>query len=226
MEQQETTTQKKIPSSENQNEEVKPVNDKSPTTPSNWWGGWISQAKEKVSSKWIKNPAHQQLNYFHFSSSQSASVLEAVKNDLNEITSAVADTFHVAPTDDDEQEEPSTSSDKPPQQNQQSSNTVNYMKQSLSTFFGSVTDALIPQLDDDDATEAVLITSDDTIVLSGFAKHLAELQNNDETYLEEPSKTAELAEKYRMWLEIVEQDQFTQQRVNKMLESSQILSDK
>lgn len=100
------------------------------------------------------------------------------------------------------------------------------MKQSLSSFFGSVTDALIPQLDDDDTTEAVLITSDDTVVLSGFSKHLAEMQNNDETYLEEPSKTAELAEKYRMWLEIVEQDQFTQQRVNKMLESSQILSDK
>jgi hypothetical protein len=100
------------------------------------------------------------------------------------------------------------------------------MKQSLSTFFGNVTDALVPQLDDDDGYEAVLITSDDTIVLTGFSKHLADLQNNDETYLEEPSKTAEFAEKYRMWLEIVEQDQFTQQRVNKMLESSQILNEK
>lgn len=156
---------------------------------------------------------------------QSASVLEAVKNDLNEITTAVADTFNVAPNEDEDRDEPSTSSDKP-QQHQQSGNTVNYMKQSLSSFFGSVTDALVPQLDDDDATEAVLITSDDTIVLSGFAKHLAELQNNDETYLEEPSKSSELSEKYRMWLEIVEQDQFTQQRVNKMLESSQILNEK
>lgn len=161
-----------------------------------------------------------------FSNPQSASVLEAVKNDLNEITTAVADTFHVSPTDDDNQEEQSNSSEKQQQQPSQSNNTVSYMKQSLSSFFGSVTDALIPQLDDDDATEAVLITSDDSIVLSGFAKHLAELQNNDETYLEEPSKTEELAEKYRMWLEIVEQDQFTQQRVNKMLDSSKILSDK
>jgi len=206
MEQQEETTtpQKKTEnsSSEKQPEEVKPVKDKSPMTPTNWWGGWISQAKEK-----------------------SASVLEAVKNDLNEITTAVADTFNVAPNEDEDQDEPSTSSDKP-QQQQQSGNTVNYMKQSLSSFFGSVTDALVPQLDDDDATEAVLITSDDTIVLSGFAKHLAELQNNDETYLEEPSKSSELSEKYRMWLEIVEQDQFTQQKVNKMLESSQILNEK
>jgi hypothetical protein len=149
-----------------------------------------------------------------------------VKNDLDEITTAVTETFQIAPAEEGEDlEEPST----PPPANthqQQQSSTVNYMKQSLSSFFGSVTDALIPQLDEEDAAEAVLITSDDTIVLSGFTKHLAEMQDNDETYLEEPSKTAEFAEKYRMWLEIVEQDQFTQQRVDKMLESSQILNEK
>lgn len=152
---------------------------------------------------------------------QSASVLQAVKNDLDEITTAVTETFHIAPAEEIENlEDPME-----PQQQQQSS-TVNYMKQSLSSFFGSVTDALIPQLDEDDATEAVLITSDDTIVLSGFTKHLAEMQDNDETFLEEPSKSEELADKYRMWLEIVEQDQFTQQRVDRMLESSQILNEK
>lgn len=116
---------------------------------------------------------------------------------------------------------------KTPSEQSQPGSAPNFnIKQSLSSFFGSVTDALIPQIDEEDATEAVLITSDDTIVLTGFAKHLAELQNNDETYLEEPSKTADLAEKYRMWLEIVEQDQFTAGSVNKMLESSQILNEK
>lgn len=148
-------------------------------------------------------------------------MFEAVKNDLNEITTAVTETFHVASEDESNETEISVEENLP-----QQSNTVNYMKQSISSFFGSVTDALIPHLDEEDATEAVLITSDDTIVLIGFAKHLAELQNNDETYLEEPSKTSEHAEKYKMWLEIVEQDQFTQQRVNKMLESSQILYEK
>lgn len=124
-------------------------------------------------------------------------------------------------TPEGETEEPKT-----PSEHSQGS-TVNFnLKQSLSSFFGSVTDALIPHIDEEDATEAVLITSDDTIVLTGFAKHLADLQNSDETYLEEPSKTEDLAEKYRMWLEIVEQDQFTQQKVNKMLESSQILNEK
>lgn len=150
---------------------------------------------------------------------QSASVLEAVKSDLNEITSAVSETFQITPTE-DYQEEATVISNVP------QSNTVSYMKQSLSSFFGSVTDALIPQLDEEDVSDAVLITSDDNIVLSGFMKYLAQLQNNDDTYLGEPSQTEELAEKYRMWLEIVEQDQFTQQKVNKMLESSQILNEK
>lgn len=218
MEQKETTTQqKKSPTSENSPEAVKNVGDKSPTTPtSNWFGGWINQAKEKVRKIFCDPGSEASYSKFHIRT-QSASVLEAVRNDLNEITTAMTETF--LPTEEDV-ESPTTPSDP------NSSSTVNYMKQSLSSFFGSVTDALIPQLDEEDATEAVLITSDDSIVLTGFAKHLAEMQNNDETYLEEPSKTAELAEKYRMWLEIVEQEQFTFQRVNKMLESSQILNEK
>ena len=164
---------------------------------------------------------------------QSASVLEAVKNDLNEITSAVTETLNLVPNEEDFLKEPSSdSSDSQQQQQQQNPSTVNFanMKQSISssisTFFGTVSDALIPQMDEDDVSEAILITNDDSIVLTGFTKYLAEMQANDETYLEEPSKTAELAEKYRMWLEVVEQDQFTQQRVDKMLEQSQILNEK
>jgi hypothetical protein len=148
-----------------------------------------------------------------------------VKNDLNEITSAVAETFNTSSIEEEDLEYEKVPTEQH-QPDKSESSTVSFMKQSLSTFFVSVTDALIPQLDDDDTSEAVMITTDDTIVLTGFAKHLADLQNNDETYLEEPSKTAELAEKYRMWLEIVEQDQFTQQRVDKMLETSQILNEK
>ncbi|KAG5676116.1 hypothetical protein PVAND_005970 [Polypedilum vanderplanki] len=204
----ETSSQQNVHQTEKNDEkstEQTPSKSKSPTTPTggnNWWGSWISQAKEK-----------------------SASVLEAVKNDLNEITTAVTETLQLVPNEEDHQQQPhNESSDQ--------HNTVNFanMKQSISssisTFFGTVTDALIPQLDEEDTSEAVLITNDDTIVLTGFTKYLADLQANDETYLEEPSKSAELSEKYRMWLEIVEQDQFTQQRVDKMLEQSAILNEK
>ncbi|CAO1323372.1 unnamed protein product [Diamesa serratosioi] len=168
-----------------ENEKTKEFHEESPITSGSatgsWWGGWINSAKEK-----------------------SASVLQAVKQDLDEISNAVSDTFQMPPDSEE--------------------NTVNYMKQSLSSFFGSVTEALNPSLDDDDVAEAVLITSDDTIVLTGFHKHLAEMQGKDKTYLEEPC--AELADKYKLWLEIVEQDQFTQQRIAKMLASSTILNDK
>jgi hypothetical protein len=155
-------------------------------------------------------------------------MLEAVKNDLSEISTAVSETLQLVP--DEELQQQHESSPSTSISDQQS--TVNFanMKQSISssisTFFGTVTDALIPQLDEEDTSEAVLITNDDTIVLTGFTKYLADLQANDETYLEEPSKTDELSEKYRMWLEIVEQDQFTQQRVDKMLEQSSILNEK
>jgi hypothetical protein len=226
---------------------------KTPTTPtggsSNWWGSFISQAKEKVSSsrpsfflvslsihsstssKFTLSISFPQIS---LSPIQSASVLEAVKNDLNEITTAVTETLQLAPTDEEEelqqqQQQQQQQSDSSPSDQQSTVNFAN-MKQSisssLSTFFGTVTDALIPQLDEEDVSEAVLITNDDTIVLTGFTKFLADLQANDETYLEEPSKTAEWSEKYRMWLEIVEQDQFTQQRVDKMLEQSAILNEK
>lgn len=151
-------------------------------------------------------------------------MLQAVKNDLEEITTAVTDTFNIAVPEDDEDEKSPSTPTKSDESNS-TTNTVNYVKHSLSSFFGSVTDALIPQIDEEDVSEAILITSDDTN-LTGFAIHLAKLQSDDETYLEEPSKNTELAEKYRMWLEIVEQDQFTQQRVDKMLESSQILNEK
>lgn len=156
-------------------------------------------------------------------------MLQAVKSDLEEITTAVTETFNMnIPEDElaDDFENPQVAEKSSDKENDTASNTVTYMKQSLSSFFGSVTDALIPQLDEEDTSEAILITSDDTVTLSGLALHLAKLQNDDETFLEEPSKNSDLAEKYRMWLEIVEQDQFTQQKVDKMLQSSEILNGK
>lgn len=159
---------------------------------------------------------------------QSASVLEAVRNDLNEITTAVTETLNLVPTEEEINEEMNKSQS----ETDSDAGSVNFthVKQSISSsisqFFGTVTDALIPQIDEDDASEAMLISNDETIVLSGFMKHLKELQENDETYLEEPSKTAEHAEKYRMWLEIVEQDQFTQPRIEKLLQQSHVLNEK
>ncbi|KAJ6646644.1 BSD domain-containing protein 1-A [Pseudolycoriella hygida] len=149
------------------------------------WGSWINSAKTK-----------------------SASVFEAVKQDLNELSAAVSNAG-AAIGETLKLDEPES--------------TANTVKKSLSSFFGQVTEALIPSLDDDD-TEAVLITTDGTITLTGFQKHLAELQLNDETYLKPPE--AQLLENYNRWIEVTEQDQFTQNRLAKHLASSEILNEK
>uniref|UniRef100_A0A1L8DD31 BSD domain-containing protein n=1 Tax=Nyssomyia neivai TaxID=330878 RepID=A0A1L8DD31_9DIPT len=165
--------------------------ERSEETPSgsSWWGSFIDTAKSK-----------------------SASVLEAVKKDLDELSTAVrteASNAGAAIAGTLKFDEPDS--------------TANTVKKSLSSFLGQVTEALIPNIEDDD-TEAVMITSNGTVTLSGFQKHLAELQEKDDTYLSEP--VDDLVEKYQRWLQVVEQDQFTEQRLAKHLTSSQILNDK
>lgn len=149
---------------------------------------------------------------FYFSFSQSASVLEAVKRDLDEITTAVRTEVTNAGSAIGE----TLKLDEP-------ESTASNVKKSLSSFFGQVSEALAPTIEDDDS-EAVLITSDGAITLTGFQKHLAELQGNDSTYLLPPDST--LNENYQRWLEIVDQDQFTQNQLAKQLASSEILNEK
>uniref|UniRef100_A0A182RAQ8 BSD domain-containing protein n=1 Tax=Anopheles funestus TaxID=62324 RepID=A0A182RAQ8_ANOFN len=157
---------------------------------SSWWGSWIDTARTK-----------------------SASVLEAVKNDLTELstvvkteassaTEALGRTLNLGEPD----------------------SAVGAMKKSFSSFLGQVTEALVPTLEEDEETEAVLITADGTLTLTGFYKHLAEMQANNDTYLEEPAD--ELREKYKRWMEVVEQEQFTEPRLAKHLASSTILNEK
>lgn len=156
---------------------------------SSWWGSWIDTAKSK-----------------------SASVLEAVKNDLTELTAVVKTEASSA----SEAIGRSLSLNEP-------DSTVGAMKKSFSTFLGQVTEALVPSLDEDDEAEEVLITSEGTAELTGFYKHLAELQSLEATYLEEPSD--ELSEKYKRWMEVVEQEQFTEPRLARHLTSSTILNE-
>lgn len=140
--------------------------------------------------------------------SKSFSVLEAVKNDLGELSTVI--------------KEEATIASEVLGLNQQDS-TVNVMKKSISSFLGQVSDVLVPPLEDEEA-EAIMITKDGTLTLTGFAKHLAELQANDATYIQEP--VDELAPQYKRWLEIVEQEQFTEPRLTKQLTNSQILNEK
>lgn len=134
--------------------------------------------------------------------------MEAVKKDLDELSTAVRTEVSNAGTAIGE------SFNDP---------AVGSVKKSLSSFFGQVTEALIPSLDEDDTTEAVLITADGQVTLIGFHKHLAEMQAVPATYLQPPESF--LAENYQRWMEVTEQDQFTQNRLAKHLASSEILNE-
>lgn len=116
-----------------------------------------------------------------------------------------------------------TNNHKPIQCHQMDEPTVGNVKKSLSSFFGQVSEALIPSLEEDES-DAVLITNEGQVTLVGFQKHLAELQAADETFLTSPA--ASLSENYQRWLEVTEQDQFTQTRLAKHLASSEILNEK
>lgn len=140
------------------------------------------------------------------------SVLEAVKRDLDEISTAVRSEVSHAGTVINE----TLKLDEP-------ESTASTVKKSLSSFFGQVSEALVPSIEDDES-EAMIITSEGAVTLTGFQKHLAELQANEATYLSSPD--ASLQENYQRWLEIVDQDQFTQNQLARHLTSSEILNEK
>ncbi|XP_062559434.1 BSD domain-containing protein 1-like [Armigeres subalbatus] len=172
-----------------ENEATSPTGSMSGSGGGSWWGSWLDTAK-----------------------SRSASVLEAVKNDLTELTTVVK----TEATSATEALGRSLSLN-------EADSTVGAMKKSFSSFLGQVTEALVPTLDEEEEGEDVLITHEGTEGLNGFYKHLAELQSMEGTYLEEPSD--ELSEKYKRWMEVVEQEQFTEPRLARHLTSSTILNE-
>lgn len=148
------------------------------------------------------------LNYF----SQSVSVFEAVKRDLDEISTAVrTEVTHAGSVLGE-----TLKLDEP-------ESTASTVKKSLSSFFEQVSEALVPSIEDDES-EVVMITSEGAVALTGFQKHLAELQANEATYLATPNET--LQENYQRWLEIVDQNQFTQNQLARHLSGSEILNQK
>lgn len=168
--------------------------------------------KEKETETDVENSGKWWVSWINTAKEKTSTVFEAVKKDLDELAVAVrneASSVGASIENSLSLEEDSAS--------------VGAVKKSISSFFDQVTKALIPPLEDDEA-DAVLITHDGTLTLTGFSKHLAELQSLDKTYLELPDSI--LVENYKRWMEVVEQDQFTQERLARHLMGSEILNDK
>ncbi|KAJ9578394.1 hypothetical protein L9F63_005383, partial [Diploptera punctata] len=148
-----------------------------------WWDSWYKTAKDK-----------------------SVEVLQFVKRDLDEFSSAVKNEASNVVTS-------TTSALKDKLKLDEPESTANTMKRSVSSFFGQMSSVLNPTPEDDDE-EAIVIHDSQPVVLTKFQMMQHALVTNPDTFLTEPDKKFE--KQYEAWLEIIE-DQLTADRLSKMM---------
>ncbi|XP_068082953.1 BSD domain-containing protein 1 [Anabrus simplex] len=139
----------------------------------------------------------------------SVEVLEFVKRDLDEFSSAVKSeaTSVVSST---------TTVLKDKLKLDEPESTANTMKRSLSSFLGQMSSALNPIPQDDDE-EAIVIFDSKPVPLTKFQKKLHALTVDPNTFLTDPDEASK--PQYQAWLEIVE-DQLTPERLSKLMAAS------
>lgn len=148
-----------------------------------WWDSWYKAAKDK-----------------------SVEVLQFVKRDLDEFSTAVKSEASSVVTS-------TTSALKDKLRLDEPESTANTMKRSMSSFFGTVSNVLNPTPEDDDE-EAIVIHDSEPVVLTKFQMMQHALITNTDTFLTDPDKKYE--KQYEAWLEIIE-DQLTADRLSKMM---------
>ncbi|XP_050297328.1 BSD domain-containing protein 1-A-like isoform X5 [Anthonomus grandis grandis] len=144
---------------------------------------------------------------------KSTEVLEFVKKDLEEFGTAVKNEASSVVSSAGSVMEKTLSLESP-------DSTVNSVKRSFSTFLGQMNTVLNPSPDDED-TEILIIENSETHSLNRLQKALYELQKNPETYLCDPEP--QIRKQYECWLEILEPDQLSDDRIAKFVNSSEVL---
>lgn len=141
----------------------------------NWFGSWISAAKDKIKNSEVLESVRKDLEEFgHTVKKEASSVLSSTGNVI----------------------EKTLSLDSP-------DSTASTVKKSFSTFLDQVNTVLNPTPEDDDA-EAIIVTEGSEIMeLNKFQLALYNMQNDENTYLTEPE--ADLAKQYQSWLEVIEE---------------------
>ncbi|XP_076269091.1 BSD domain-containing protein 1-B-like [Rhynchophorus ferrugineus] len=144
---------------------------------------------------------------------KSTEVLEFVKKDLEEFGTVVKNEASSVVSSAGAVVEKTLNLESP-------DSTVNTVKRSFSTFLGQMNTVLNPTPDDSD-TEILIIENSETHSLSKYQKALYELQKNPETYLCDPDLS--LQQQYECWLEILESDQLSDDRIARHVNSSEVL---
>ncbi|KAK7867046.1 hypothetical protein R5R35_005686 [Gryllus longicercus] len=149
-----------------------------------WWDSWYKAAKDK-----------------------SVEVLEFVKRDLDEFSTAVkSEASNVVTT--------TTSALKDKLKLDEPESTANSVKRSVSSFLGQVSNALSPPPQDEDE-EAIMIFNSQPVPLTPFQKKLHALIIDPDTFLVAPSE-ADLPQ-YKAWLEVTQEVLNNEQRLARML---------
>ncbi|KAL1501529.1 hypothetical protein ABEB36_006834 [Hypothenemus hampei] len=144
---------------------------------------------------------------------KSTEVLEFVKKDLEEFGNAVKNEASNVVTSAGSVMEKTLSFEAP-------DSTVNTVKRSFSTFLGQMNTVLNPSPEDED-TEILIVENSETHELTKLQKALYQLQKNADTFLSDPQPY--LQEQYQCWLEILEPNQLSDERIVKYVNSSELL---
>ncbi|ERL88267.1 BSD domain-containing protein 1-A isoform X1 [Dendroctonus ponderosae] len=165
------------------------------------------------------NPAQTSSNEGWFNSwlsavkNKSTEVLEFVKKDLEEFGTAVKNEATSVVSSAGSVMEKTLSLESP-------DSTANTVKRSFSTFLGQMNTVLNPGPDDED-TEILIVENSETHQLNKLQQALYELQKDPDTYLSDPAP--QLRKQYECWLEILEPDQLSDERIAKQVNSSEVL---
>ncbi|XP_049764171.1 BSD domain-containing protein 1-like [Schistocerca cancellata] len=152
----------------------------------NWWDSWYNAAKSK-----------------------SAEVLEFVKRDLDEFSTAVKSEASNVVTS-------TTSALKDKLKLDEPESTANTVKRSFSSFLGQMSNVLNPSPQDDDE-EAIVIFDAEPVPLTKFQAKLHSIILDPNTFLTDPDE--KYTQQYEAWLEIIE-DQLTTERLSKLMAAS------
>ncbi|PSN43085.1 hypothetical protein C0J52_19295 [Blattella germanica] len=137
---------------------------------------------------------------------QSVEVLQFVKRDLDEFSTAVRSEASSVVSS-------TTTALKDKLRLDEPESTASTMKRSVSSFLGQMSSVLNPTPEDDDE-EAIVIHDSEPVVLTKFQMMQHALVTDTNTFLTDPEKRYE--KQYEAWLEIIE-DQLTADRLSKMM---------
>ncbi|KAK9511310.1 hypothetical protein O3M35_005884 [Rhynocoris fuscipes] len=145
--------------------------------------------------------------------SKSAEVFEFVKKDFNELSSAVKSEATTIATN-----------VKDSLQLDKEDSTANTVKKSLSSFFGQLSEALIPPSEDDNVYVPVIVQDGEPVQMTPLQLKLHELAIKDETYTAEIP--AEEEGQFKKWSEVSEELLADVQRLTKWLVADPTLQQK